>query len=158
MWTDQEQAVHLFEQLLNESAEIAGAEFKSFTGLPFVYVYPSGNTPREGIEDRLKWCAAKAMKGKTPESCDELCTQNSDVLCLPCAVSWSHREKCSAVGIFVMTASVLRIRNQEAQPQLPPLPQPPLHPVSVRAMPFFGTLICSLTLNATLSLISSSSF
>ncbi|WP_237416805.1 MULTISPECIES: hypothetical protein [Halobacillus] len=64
MWTDQEQAVHLFEQLLNESAEIAGAEFKSFTGLPFVYVYPSGNTAREGIEDRLKWCAAKAMKGK----------------------------------------------------------------------------------------------
>lgn len=64
MWTDHERAVQLFEKLLNESDLLLKAEFKSFTGLPFVYVYPKENTSQTEMEEQLKWCAAKAMKGK----------------------------------------------------------------------------------------------
>ncbi|WP_226578423.1 hypothetical protein [Halobacillus litoralis] len=62
--TDHEKAFLTFEELLSESDIFSQVVFKKVTGLPFVYLWPKDGIARSEIEERLKWCAAKSMKGK----------------------------------------------------------------------------------------------
>lgn len=64
MRTDHEQAFHTFEQELNHSSLIKEIELKKVAGLPFVYLWPEATVDKRMIEDALKLCAAKAMRGK----------------------------------------------------------------------------------------------
>ena len=62
--TDHERASLVFEELLNRSESFLQVEMKKITGIPFVYLLPENDVTRTEVEDSLKWCASKAMKGK----------------------------------------------------------------------------------------------
>ncbi|MCA0983597.1 hypothetical protein LCL89_05950 [Halobacillus yeomjeoni] len=62
--TDHERAFEIFETQLTRHSDLASVVFKTFTGLPFVYIEPKPEVTRTEVEDILKVCAAKAMRGK----------------------------------------------------------------------------------------------
>ncbi|CDQ19866.1 hypothetical protein BN982_02173 [Halobacillus karajensis] len=64
MVTDHERASLLFEDLLEKSIAIKEIELKKIAGIPFVYLMPAEGVTKRELEDILKWCASKAMKGK----------------------------------------------------------------------------------------------
>ncbi|MEC3882680.1 hypothetical protein VKA52_02940 [Halobacillus sp. HZG1] len=64
MLTDHERASLVFEELLQKSDKINGVVLKKVAGIPFVYLQPEEGTTKKDIEEILKWCASKAMKGK----------------------------------------------------------------------------------------------
>lgn len=64
MKTDHERAFEIFQQELNQAPLFETVEFKKITGLPFVYLWPQEHVTRSEIEDKLKRCAAKSMRGK----------------------------------------------------------------------------------------------
>lgn len=64
MLTDHERASLVFEELLGKSEVFAKVECKKVAGIPFVYLWPEKDRSRKHIEESLKWCASKAMKGK----------------------------------------------------------------------------------------------
>ncbi|MCA0969394.1 hypothetical protein LCM20_02165 [Halobacillus litoralis] len=64
MKTDHETAFETFDTELHQSTLLQQYQLKKVAGLPFVYLWPSPSVDRRMLEDMLKLCAAKAMKGK----------------------------------------------------------------------------------------------
>lgn len=64
MTTDHQAAFETFETELRQSHLVERSELKKIAGLPFVYLWPESEVDRHMIEDMLKLCAAKAMRGK----------------------------------------------------------------------------------------------
>lgn len=64
MLTDHERAFEIFESELTNHPDIKKVDFKNFTGLPFVYIHPYPEVNQSKVEELLKKCAAKAMRGK----------------------------------------------------------------------------------------------
>ncbi|RWZ60718.1 hypothetical protein EQV77_05335 [Halobacillus fulvus] len=64
MRTDHEQAFDTFEKELHASPLLTDVIFKKSAGLPFVYLTPASQVDKRMIEDMLRLCAAKSMRGK----------------------------------------------------------------------------------------------
>ncbi|TGB05030.1 hypothetical protein [Halobacillus salinus] len=64
MKIDHEVAFETFRTKLNQSSLIRRSEWKKVAGLPFVYLWLEDHVDQRMLEDALKLCAAKAMRGK----------------------------------------------------------------------------------------------
>ena len=63
--TDHERAFQIFQKQLLESDYLKEVRFKTYAGLPFLYVQPKPACTRDVIENEIKRAAAKGMKGKS---------------------------------------------------------------------------------------------